>query len=197
MGGFSEIMPFDETAKYLKIGKSTLYKMAREGKISAVKIEFGKNNKVIIRVPYNKGLIKKVKMLSGRRWNPDGKYWEVPYSEDLMAKLQALFGENLVVDPYFCLFSLQKELSIRKYSRRTIKSYMGINRDFLLFSGKKPEEIENFATHLLESGIDLRYIQEILGHKSSKTTEIYTHVSRASLTKIKNPLDSIFKEEQT
>ena len=52
----------------------------------------------------------------------------------------------------------------------------------------------SFATHLLESGVDLRYIQEILGHKSSKTTEIYTHVSKASIARIKNPLDSIMEE---
>ena len=51
-----------------------------------------------------------------------------------------------------------------------------------------------FATHLLESGVNLRYIQEILGHKSSKTTEIYTHVSKASIARIKNPLDSIMEE---
>ncbi|MEM2742225.1 MAG: tyrosine-type recombinase/integrase, partial [Nitrososphaeria archaeon] len=50
----------------------------------------------------------------------------------------------------------------------------------------------SFATHLLESGVDLRYIQEILGHKSSKTTEIYTYVNTINLSKIKNPLDQNF-----
>ncbi|MGQ0793875.1 MAG: tyrosine-type recombinase/integrase [Deltaproteobacteria bacterium] len=44
---------------------------------------------------------------------------------------------------------------------------------------------------MLEAGTDLRYIQEILGHKSSKTTEIYTHVSTRSIQNIASPFDDL------
>jgi len=53
----------------------------------------------------------------------------------------------------------------------------------------------SFATHLLEQGVDIRYIQTILGHESSKTTDIYTHVSKKSLAKIKSPLDVILDDK--
>lgn len=75
--------------------------------------------------------------------------------------------------------------SLRKVFHSAIKD-SGIKRQLSLHSLR-----HSFATHLLESGVDLRYVQELLGHNSSQTTEIYTHITHKGWEKIQSPLDKM------
>jgi len=49
----------------------------------------------------------------------------------------------------------------------------------------------SYASHLLEAGTNIRIIQEILGHNSIKTTQIYTHISSSNIKSVESPLDDI------
>lgn len=112
----------------------------------------------------------------------------VPISEGIINMLRRYY---LAYMPKEWLFEGQtagerySERSIQLVIKQSIKR-AGINKPVTLHWLR-----HSYATHLLEAGTDLRYIQELLGHKSTKTTEIYTHVSNLSISRIKSPLDSL------
>ncbi len=80
-----------------------------------------------------------------------------------------------------------------KYSPKSVQSVFkralkktGIKKKATVYTLR-----HSFATHLLDEGTDIRYIQELLGHKRLETTQIYTHVSSHSINKIKSPADKL------
>jgi integrase/recombinase XerD len=111
----------------------------------------------------------------------------VPVSEKVWEKVDEYFNSY---HPVFWLFEGQtggqySSESVYRVFKQALKN-AGIRKDVGVHSLR-----HSYATHLHENGVDIRYIQELLGHRSSRTTEIYTHVSRRNLVAVRSPIDDL------
>lgn len=112
---------------------------------------------------------------------------EVMLSEKILILLRKYFSKY---HPKDYLFEGQKEgiyssRSVQKIFKNALKK-SGITKNVSTHSLR-----HSFATHLIENGTDIRIVQELLGHKNIQTTQIYTHITRATKSKIKSPFDSL------
>jgi integrase/recombinase XerD len=112
----------------------------------------------------------------------------VPLSLKILELLREYYK---TAKPINCLFEGQTKGE--KYDERSLQ--LVLKQSLAKSNITKPATLHwlrhSFATHLLVNGTDLRYIQELLGHSRSTTTEIYTHVSNKQLQRIVSPFDTL------
>ena len=141
----------------------------RVSEVAALKVKHIDSKRMTIRIEQSKGKKDRYVMLS----------------EKLLIQLRTYFK---AYKPKVYLFEGQYGGAISTRSIQQVftnaKQKAGVNQDVGIHSLR-----HSFATHLHESGIDIKYIGDLLGHNSIKTTNIYTHVSKSEIGKIRSPLD--------
>jgi site-specific recombinase XerD len=156
----------------------TLYSAGlRIGEVTRLKVSDIESGRMMIRVNEGKGLKDRYTLLGERNLEMLRRYWKA------YRPLEWLFPGRNASDP----------VSISAIQRvfKTSLAKAGIKKKASVHTLR-----HCFATHLLESGTDLYYIQRLLGHKSAGTTSVYLHITGKDIGKIKSPLDSWVENQE-
>ncbi|MDD5748382.1 MAG: tyrosine-type recombinase/integrase [Actinomycetota bacterium] len=182
--------------KFAKRSKKLPIVLSREEIKNIIDAIRNPKHKLIISLAYGAGLrisevvnlkVKDVNLeeLTIHLKNAKGKKDRITiFPEKIKTKLQNLIaGKNL--NDY--LFESERggkltERTAQKVFENALQK-AGIKKDATFHSLR-----HSFATHLLENGVDVRYVQELLGHQNIRTTQIYTQVTNPKLKNIKSPL---------
>lgn len=176
-----KVMSQDQIKKLFAVTKNQKYLTAmmlayssglRVSEVAALKVSDIESDQMIIRISQSKGRKDRITPLSKKMLIQLRDFYTIYTPKEWLF-------ENPMRDYHITTRTLQKA-----FANSREKSELSTHYTFHSLR-------HSFATHLLESGIDLRYIQEMLGHSSSRTTEIYTHVSKKHIQNIINPLDKL------
>ena len=143
----------------------------RRSEVTNLRLTDMDRERSIIHIREGKGRIDRIVPLSGKLWEKLDEYISSYRLREYL--FEGRYGGKYSSESVYRIF---KDAMLR----------VGIKKDVGVHSLR-----HSYATHLHENGLDIRYIQELLGHKSSRTTEIYTHVSRRNLIQVRSPIEDL------
>ena len=175
-----KVLSKDEVKSLLNSARNTKHKLLlwiiyscglRRSEVTNIKMTDLDRKRGVLNIMEAKGKVDRFVPVSGKVWEKIDEYVESYHPSYWLFEGQT--GGKYSVESVYRVF------------KQALKN-AGIKKDVGVHCLR-----HSYATHLHENGLDIRYIQELLGHKSSRTTEIYTHVSRRNLIAVRSPIEDL------
>jgi len=175
-----KVLSKEEVQRVLNATKNTKHKLLlwiiyscglRRSEITSIKMTDLDRDRSVLHIKEGKGRVDRIVPVSNKVWEKLDEYIEGYHPGKYLFEGQS--GGRYSAESVYRVFKQALQAA-------------GIRKDVGVHSLR-----HSYATHLHESGLDIRYIQELLGHRSTRTTEIYTHVSRRNLVIIRSPIEDM------